>query len=153
MIIYNPQNETCDALRTKRAKIKTKRFSFSKRSVPLTRFPEHPFSRKFRPGFAGIFQPPGSVFEWPPNIVRRPFFFAFRFGSLRDRFSAFRSRNFDYRFVRGHALRFDEFAAEGQTRPDTRARIRCIATRIRVRHAAIRMRAAVAAIDHTPYCA
>lgn len=45
-LMYNPQNETCDALRTKRAKIKTKRFSFSKRSVPLTRFPEHPFFKK-----------------------------------------------------------------------------------------------------------
>lgn len=76
-IKYNPQNETCDALRTKRAKIKTKRFPGSKRSVPLTRFPEHPFFKKIRPGFAGISQPPGSVFEWPPNTVRRPFFFAF----------------------------------------------------------------------------
>lgn len=147
--LYNPQNETCDALRTKRAKIKTKRFSFSKRSVPLRRFSGHPLFKKNRPGFAGIFQPPGSVFEWPPNIVRRPFFFAFRFGSLRDRFLALRSRDFDYRFIRGHALRFDEFAAEGQTRPDTRVRIRCIVTRIHVRHAATRIRVVVAAIDHT----
>lgn len=152
VVRYNPQNETCDALRTKRAKIKTKRFSVSKRSVPLTRFPEHPFFKKFRPSFAGILQPPGSVFEWPPNIVRRPFFFAFRFRSLRDCFSAFRSRDFDYRFVRGHALRFDEFAAEGQTRPDTRVRIRCIVTRIRARHAAIRIRVVAAAIDHTACC-
>lgn len=60
---YNPQNETCDALRTKRAKIKTKRFSVSKRSVPLRRFPGHPFSKKFRPGFAGGWGCPGSVFE------------------------------------------------------------------------------------------
>lgn len=44
--LYNPQNETCDALRTKRAKNKTKRFPGSKRSVPLTRFPEHPFFKK-----------------------------------------------------------------------------------------------------------
>ena len=43
---YNPQNETCDVLRTKRAKNKTKRFPGSKRSVPLTRFPEHPFFKK-----------------------------------------------------------------------------------------------------------
>ena len=43
---YNPQNETCDALRTKRAKNKTKRFSVSKRSVPLRCFPEHPFFKK-----------------------------------------------------------------------------------------------------------
>lgn len=44
--IYNPQNETCDDLRTKRAKIKTKRFSGSKRSVPLTCFQGHPFFKK-----------------------------------------------------------------------------------------------------------
>ncbi len=44
--IYNPQNETCDALRTKRAKIKTKRFSISKRSVLLRRFPGYPFFKK-----------------------------------------------------------------------------------------------------------
>ena len=79
-------------------------------------------------------------------------FFAFRFRSLRDRFLAFRSRDLDYRFVRGHALRFDEVAAEGQTRPDIRARTRCIAIRIRARHAATRIRAAAAAIDHTACC-
>lgn len=49
---YNPQNETCDALRTKRAKIKTKRFSVSKRSVPLRCFQGYPFFKKFQPGFA-----------------------------------------------------------------------------------------------------
>ena len=73
----------------------------------------------------------------------------FRFGSLRDRFAAFRSRDFDYRFVPGHALRFDEFAAEGQTRADIRARIRRIVNRIRARHAATRIRVVVAASDHT----
>lgn len=46
LAIYNPQNETCDALRTKRAKIKTKRFSISKRSVLLRRFPGYPFFKK-----------------------------------------------------------------------------------------------------------
>lgn len=44
--VYNPQNETCDALRTNRAKNKTKRFYFPKRSVPLTRVPEHSFFKK-----------------------------------------------------------------------------------------------------------
>lgn len=43
---YNPQNETCDALRTKRTKIKTKRFSISKRSVLLRRFPGYHFFKK-----------------------------------------------------------------------------------------------------------
>lgn len=41
--IYNPQNETCDVCRTKRAKNKTKRFSFSKRSVPTKSFFTTPF--------------------------------------------------------------------------------------------------------------
>ena len=60
-----------------------------------------------------------------------------------------RSRNLGQRFKRGHALRPDEFAAEGQARPDIRARIRSIVIRTRARHAAIRIRVAVAAIDHT----
>lgn len=148
---YNPQNETCDVLRTKRAKNKTKRFPGSKRSVPLTRFPEHPFFKKIRPGFAGISQPPGSVFEWPPNTVRRPFFFAFSLWVAARPLFALRSRSLAQRFVRGHALRFDDQSAEGQTRPDNRVRIRCIAIRIRARHAAIRIRVVVAAIDHTAY--
>lgn len=62
-VSYNPQNETCEALKTKRAKNKTKRFSVSKRSIPLMRFQGHPLFKKFQIGFAGIFQPPGSVFE------------------------------------------------------------------------------------------
>ena len=62
-----------------------------------------------------------------------------------------RSRNLGQRFKRGHALRPDEFAAEGQARPDIRVRIRSIVIRIRVRHAAIRIRVVVAAIDHTAY--
>lgn len=47
---YNPQNETCDALRTKRVKIKTKRFSVSKRSVPLRCFQGYPNSARIRQG-------------------------------------------------------------------------------------------------------
>ena len=61
----------------------------------------------------------------------------------------FRSRNLGQRLERGHALRNHDFAAEGQTRPDIRARIRRIAIRIRERHTAIRIRVVVAAIDHT----
>ena len=85
------------------------------------------------------------AFELCPKAI------LFRFGSLRDRFPAFRLRDFDYRFIRGHALRFYEFSAEGQTRADIRVRIRRIVIRIRVRHAAIRVRVVVAAIDHTAY--
>lgn len=76
-------------------------------------------------------------------------FVAFRFGSLRDRFSAFRLRGLDQRFVRCHARRFDDFTAEGQARADIRARIRSIVTRIRARHTRTRARVVVAAIDHT----
>ena len=36
--MYNPQNEACNATRTKRAKIKTKRETTTKRSVPSVRF-------------------------------------------------------------------------------------------------------------------
>ena len=39
-----------------------------------------------------------------------------------------------------HALRPDDFAAEGQTRADIRIRIRSIVKRIRIRHTAIRIR-------------
>ena len=73
----------------------------------------------------------------------------FRFGSLRDRFFAFRSRGLAQRLERGYAQRFDDLSAEGQTRADIRARIRSIVIRIRARHAAIRNRAGAAAIDHT----
>ena len=64
-------------------------------------------------------------------------------------FSLFRLRYLDCRLVRGHALRHHDFAAEGQTRPDIRVRVRRIGTRIRERHTAIRIRVVVAAIDHT----
>lgn len=149
-LTYNPQNETCDALRTKRAKIKTKRFSFSKRSVPLRRFSGHPlFKKKIDPASPGSFSLPAQYLNGLRTLSEGHSFFAFRFRSLRDRFLAFRSRDLDYRFVRGHALRFDEVAAEGQTRPDNRVRTRCIEIRIRARHAAKRIRVVVAAIDHT----
>jgi len=37
-VFYNPQNEACNASRTKRAKNKTKREAQTKRSVPSVRF-------------------------------------------------------------------------------------------------------------------
>ena len=118
-----------------------------------------PFSKKFRPGFAGFCGPaPGSpqprpvcIFERPPNIIRRPFFSCYRFTLWVAARPLSRSRDLGHRFVRGHALRFDEVAAEGQARPDIRERIRSIVIRIRERHAAMRIRVAVAAIDHTAY--
>lgn len=55
--IYNPQNETCDALRTKRVKIKTKRFSVSKRSVPLRCFQGYPNSARIRQGLGLPYNP------------------------------------------------------------------------------------------------
>lgn len=64
-------------------------------------------------------------------------------------FSLCRLRYLDCRLVRGHALRHHDFAAEGQTRPDIRTRVRRIVMRIRVRHTATRIRVEVAAIDHT----
>ncbi len=135
---YNPQNEMFAPRKTKRSLLKNETLLKS------------PFPKNFRPGFAGGWGCPGSVFEWPPNTVRRPFFFSlFRFGSLRDRFIALRSHSLAQRFVRGHALRFDDQSAEGQPRADIRARIRSIVTRIRARHAATRNRVDVAAIDHT----
>ena len=36
-ILYNPQNETCNAPKTKRAKNKTKRATITKRNVPSVR--------------------------------------------------------------------------------------------------------------------
>ncbi|KAB4062153.1 hypothetical protein GAQ51_21425 [Bacteroides uniformis] len=62
-----------------------------------------------------------------------------------------RLRHLAYRLVRCHALRPDDFAAEGQTRADIRIRIRSIVTRIRIRHTAIRIRTAVPAMDRTDY--
>lgn len=55
---YNPQNEACNASRTKRAKNKTKREAQTKRSVPSVRFfitaATLPFFKKFSPDFAGV---------------------------------------------------------------------------------------------------
>ena len=47
-----------------------------------------------------------------------------------------RLRHLAYRLIRCHALRPDDFAAEGQTRADIRTRIRSIEIRIRIRHTA-----------------
>lgn len=55
--IYNPQNETCDALKTKCARNKTKRFIPTKQNVPLNL----------------CFYHSNIVFEWAAYIVRRPF--------------------------------------------------------------------------------
>lgn len=57
LCIYNPQNETCDALKTKCARNKTKRFIPTKQNVPLNL----------------CFYHSNIVFEWPAYIVRRPF--------------------------------------------------------------------------------
>ena len=65
------------------------------------------------------------------------------------RFGALRLRHLAYRLVRCHAVRTDDFAAEGQTRADIRIRIRSIVIRLRIRHPAIRIRIVVPAIDHT----
>lgn len=54
---YNPQNETCDALKTKCARNKTKRFIPTKQNVPLNL----------------CFYHSNIVFEWAAYIVRRPF--------------------------------------------------------------------------------
>lgn len=57
-LTYNPQNEACNASRTKRAKNKTKREAQTKRSVPSVRFfitaATLPFFKKFSPDFAGV---------------------------------------------------------------------------------------------------
>lgn len=98
--LYNPQNETCNAHRTKGAKIKTKRAVLTKRSVPSVRFflssVDPPFSKKFRPGFAGFCGPapalPCPALSVYLNGLRMMFggrssrLVALRFGSLRDRF-------------------------------------------------------------------
>ncbi len=51
---YNPQNETCNAPRTKGAKIKTKRESHAKRSVPSVRFHIMPRLSHFQKIFARL---------------------------------------------------------------------------------------------------
>ena len=62
---------------------------------------------------------------------------------------AFRLRHLGQRLERCHAFRNHDFAAEGQTRPERRIRVRRIVTRMRARHTAIRKREVVAAKDHT----
>ena len=56
---------------------------------------------------------------------------------------AFRLRHLDSRLERGHALRPNDSAAEGQTRPDVRVRVRSNVIRMRARNATIRTRAVV----------
>ena len=117
------------------------------------------FSLQNRPGFAGVRadarRSPTPSFQLYLNGLRTSSegrslcVVALRFGSPRDRFLVFRLRGLDQRFERGNAERFEDFAAEGQARPDIRVRIRSNVIRIRVRHAAIRIRVEVAAIDHT----
>lgn len=51
---YNPQNETCNAPRTKGAKIKTKREARTKRSVPSVRFHIMPGLSHFKKIFARL---------------------------------------------------------------------------------------------------
>ena len=53
---------------------------------------------------------------------------------------SFALRYFACRLVSRYARRFDDLAAEGQTRPEVRIRIRCVVIRIRVRNTAIRIR-------------
>ena len=69
--------------------------------------------------------------------------------SLRSRFTRFALRSLAQRLIRSHALRPHDFAAEGQTRADTRTRARSIVIRTRIRHTAIRVRIVAPAIDHT----
>ncbi len=117
------------------------------------------FSLQNRPGFAEVRadarRSPTPSFQLYLNGLRTSSegrslcVVALRFGSPRDRFLAFRLRGLGQRFERGNAERFEDFAAEGQARPDKRARTRTIVIRTRARHAAIRTRAAAAAIDHT----
>lgn len=64
-------------------------------------------------------------------------------------FSIYALCNFSCRFISRYARRFDELAAEGQTRPAVRIRIRGDAIRIRERDTAIRIRTVVTPIEHT----
>ena len=57
--IYNPQNEMFVPLKTKRSLLKNEMYYFSKNIDPAS------------PGFIESFN---SLFEWPSNSVRRPFF-------------------------------------------------------------------------------
>lgn len=128
---------------------KTKCSRLPKRSVPFgktKRTSNHHFKKNFDPASPGVSMPPGSAFERPSNIVRRPFFSLYALGRFA---TALGLRYLVQRFIRCHALRFDEISAEGQTRADIRDRTRSIVMRIRERHAAIRTRVVAAAIDHT----
>ena len=64
-------------------------------------------------------------------------------------FPIYALRNFACRFISRYARRFDELAAEGQTRPVARTRIRGVVKRIRARDTAIRNRIAVTPTEHT----
>ena len=64
-------------------------------------------------------------------------------------FPIFALCNFSCCFISRYARRFDELAAEGQARPDTRERARCVVIRNRERDAAKRVRIVVAPKEHT----
>ena len=120
---------------------KTKRCAIFKRTAHFFRtkrtsegYP--PFSKIFRLAYASIQQ---LKRRW--NTIPTPFVFRF-VASLPLCY-------FGYRLVGFDALRFLDFSAESQARPDTRARVRSIVIRIRVRHTAIRVRVADATINHT----
>ncbi len=118
------------------------------------------FSLKNQPSFAEVIAdawlpPPTSSVQLYLNGLRTSSeghslcVVALRFGARCDRFLAFRLRGLDQRFESGHAERFKDFAAEGQTRPGIPTRIRCIVNRIRTRHAGKSKRVVGAAVDHT----
>ena len=120
---------------------KTKRFAFFERTAhffktkcTFERYP--PFSKFFRLAYASIQQ---LKRRW--NTIPTPFVFRF-VASLPLCY-------FGYRLVGFDALRSLDFAAEGQARPDIRARVRSIVTRIRARHTATRARDVAATINHT----
>ena len=120
---------------------KTKRFAFFERTAHFFKtkctfegYP--PFSKIFRLAYASIQQ---IKRRW--NGVPTPFVFRF-VASLPLCY-------FGYRLVGFDALRSLDFAAEGQARPENRARVRSIVIRIRARHTATRARVVVATINHT----
>lgn len=88
----------------------------------------------FRRAYARIFRENEHCFTLSRFVASLPFHaLRYRFGCL----------------ICSHARRFDDFSAEGQTRPDIRVRIRSIAIRTRVRHTATRTRTVAATINHT----
>ncbi len=161
--MYNPQNETEDGNKSKRTKIKTKRGSPQNEAYLRVRFfnrqPYSVFAQKstqLRRGHScRLAPPPTSSVQLYLNGLRTSSeghslcVVALRFGARCDRFLAFRLRGLDQRFESGHAERFKDFAAEGQTRPGIPTRIRCIVNRIRTRHAGKSKRVVGAAVDHT----